>query len=86
MEKANNGALVELYIPLDNGDRKNKDIILTVNDCSMQLERGKTHKVPRKIKREFERQESMKARRNEYKDKLEQQMQSKRDTDGKYAQ
>lgn len=78
--------MVELYVPLDDSDRKNKYMILGANDEVVQLERGKTHKVSEKIKREFERKEKMKARRNEYKDKLEQQMQNKRDTDGKYAQ
>jgi hypothetical protein len=78
--------MVDLYVPLDDSDRKNKYMILGANDEVVQLERGKTHKVSEKIKREFERKESMKMRRNAYKDKLEQQMQSKRDTDGKYAQ
>lgn len=78
--------MVELYVPLDDSDRKNKYMILGVNDEVVQLERGKTHKVSEKIKREFERKERMKMRRNAYKDRLEEQMQSKRDTDGKYAQ
>lgn len=78
--------MVELYVPLDDSDRKNKYMILGANDEVVQLERGKTHKVSEKIKREFERKERMKARRNAYKDRLEAQMQSKRDTDGKYAQ
>jgi hypothetical protein len=78
--------MVELYVPLDDSDRKNKYMILGVNDEVVQLERGKTHKVSEKIKREFERKERMKMRRNAYKDRLEAQMQSKRDTDGKYAQ
>lgn len=78
--------MVELYVPLDDSDRKNKHMILGVNDEVVQLERGKTHKVSEKIKREFERKERMKMRRNAYKDRLEAQMQSKRDTDGKYAQ
>lgn len=78
--------MVELYVPLDDRDRKNKYMILGANDEVVQLERGKTHKVSEKIKREFERKERMKMRRNAYKDRLEAQMQSKRDTDGKYAQ
>jgi hypothetical protein len=78
--------MVDLYVPLDDSDRKNKYMILGANDEVVQLERGKTHKVSEKIKREFERKERMKARRNAYKDRLEAQMQSKRDTDGKYAQ
>lgn len=78
--------MVDLYVPLDDSDRKNKYLIIGANDEVVQLERGKTHKVSEKIKREFERKERMKMRRNAYKDRLEAQMQSKRDTDGKYAQ
>lgn len=78
--------LVELYIPLDDSDRKNKSMMLGSNDDIMQLERGKTHKVPLKIKKEFERKERMKAKRNAYKDKLEENMRNKRESDGNYAQ
>lgn len=66
--------IVDLYVPYNNDDRKDKSVIISVNGNAWQLERGITNKVPLYIKLEYERQQQMIADRNEYIEKVKKEM------------
>lgn len=76
-KKRNLHEIVDLYIPYNEADRKDKSMIITVNGYSRQLERGKTHKVPLYIKLEYERKQKMIHDRNEYIEKVRKEMERK---------
>lgn len=69
--------IVELFVPFNEADRKDKSIIVSVNGDARQLERGMTHKVPLYIKREYERKQKMISRRNDYIEKVKKEMEEK---------
>lgn len=66
--------IVDLYVPYNNDDRKDKTVIVSVNGNARQLGRGITNKVPLYIKLEYERQQQMIADRNEYIEKVKKEM------------
>ena len=66
--------IVDLYVPYNNDDRKDKSVIVSVNGNARELERGKNNKVPMYIKLEYERQQQMIADRNEYIEKVKKEM------------
>lgn len=70
--------IVDLYVPYNNDDRKDKTVIVSVNGNAWQLERGITNKVPLYIKLEYERQQQMIADRNEYIEKVKNEMETRR--------
>ena len=70
--------LVKLYIPEIPDDTKNKYVILTANDVSRQLERGKEHMVPECIALEYKRQQKMVRARREKIEKLKAEEEARR--------
>ena len=66
--------IVDLYIPYNEADRKDKSVIISVNGRPYQLDRGVTNKVPLFIKLEYERQQQMIADRNAYIEKVKKEM------------
>ena len=66
--------IVELYIPYNEADRKDKSVIISVNGRPYQLDRGVTNKVPLFIKLEYERQQQMIADRNAFIEKVKNEM------------
>lgn len=84
-EKREKG-LVDILVPLNDRDRKDKYMILTVNDEKCQVVRGEVNWVEPKFKSEFERKMRMKKKREKYKDELEAKMNEKASKDGDFAQ
>ena len=74
--------IVDLYVPYNNDDRKDKSVIISVNGIAQQLDRGKNNKVPLFIKLEYERQQQMIADRNEYIEKVRREMENRRNETG----
>lgn len=74
--------IVDLYVPHNNDDRKDKTVIVSVNGNAWQLERGITNKVPLYIKLEYERQQQMIADRNEYIEKVKKEMEARQHETG----
>jgi hypothetical protein len=78
--------LVEIYVPLNDRDRKDKYMILSVNDEKIQVMRGEANWVAPKFKAEFDRKMKMRKKRDMYKDELEAKMNEKATRDGALAQ
>lgn len=76
-KKRNLDEIVDLYVPYNNDDRKDKTKIVSVNGNARELERGKNNKVPLYIKLEYERQQQMIADRNEYIEKVKREMEAR---------
>lgn len=74
--------IVELCIPYNEADRKDKSVIISVNGNAYQMERGKIHKVPLYIKLEYDRRQQMIHDRNEYIEKVRKEMEKKRQETG----
>lgn len=68
---------VELDVPYNNDDRKDKSVIISVNGNAWQLERGKTNKVPLYVKLEYKRQQQMIEDRNKYIEKFQNEMKAR---------
>ena len=66
--------IVDLSIPYNEADRKDKSVIISVNGRSYQLDRGVTNKVPLFIRMEYDRQQQMIADRNKYIEKVKKEM------------
>ena len=66
--------IVELDVPYNTDDRKDKSVIISVNGNAWQLERGKTNKVPLYVKLEYKRQQQMIEDRNKYIEKVKNEM------------
>ena len=69
--------IVEMDVPYNNDDRKDKSVIISVNGNAWQLERGKTNKVPLYVKLEYKRQQKMIEDRNEYVEKFQNEMKAR---------
>lgn len=69
--------IVELDVPYNNDDRKDKSVIISVNGNAWQLERGKTNKVPLYVKLEYKRQQKMIEDRNKYIEKVKKEMEDR---------
>lgn len=78
--------LVEIDVPLNPLDRKDKYMILTVNDESIQVIRGETNRVPAKFAEEFRRKNRMAKKRDARKDALEAAMNENAEKSGAYSQ
>lgn len=76
-KKRNLDEIVDLYVPYNNDDRKDKTKIVSVNGNARELERGKNNKVPLYIKLEYERQQQMIADRNEYIERVKREMEAR---------
>lgn len=81
-KKRNLDEIVDLYVPYNNDDRKDKTVIVSVNGNARELERGKNNKVPLYIKLEYERQQQMIADRNEYIEKVKREMEARKHETG----
>ena len=77
VKKRDLNEIVELYIPYNEADRKDKSVIIAVNGNAYQMERGKTHKVPLYIKLEYERRQQMIHDRNQYIEKVKKEMEAR---------
>ena len=69
--------IVDLYVPYNNDDRRDKTVVVSGNGDARELERGKNNKVPLYIKLEYERQQQMIADRNEYIEKVKREMEAR---------
>ena len=69
--------IVDLYIPYNEADRKDKSMIISVNGRPYQLDRGVTNKVPLFIKMEYDRQQQMIADRNKFIEKVKKEMEDR---------
>lgn len=78
--------LVEIDVPLNPLDRKDKYMILTVNDESIQVVRGETNRVAPKFAEEFRRKNRMAKARDARKDALERAMNENAEKSGAYSQ
>ena len=78
--------LVEIDVPLNPMDRKDKYMILTVNDDSIQVIRGETNRVEPKFAEEFRRKNRLARKRDAYKDALEKAMSENAEKSGAYSQ
>lgn len=78
--------LVEIDVPLNPLDRKDKYMILTVNDESIQVVRGETNRVEPKFAEEFRRKNRMAKERDARKEALEKAMNENADKSGAYSQ
>lgn len=74
--------IVELYIPYNEADRKDKSVIISVNGNAYQMERGLTHKVPLYIKLEYDRRQQMIHDRNKYIEKVQKEMEARQHETG----
>ena len=86
MEEAKKTDLVEIDVPLNPMDRKDKYMILTVNDDSIQVIRGETNRVEPKFAEEFRRKNRLARKRDAYKDALEKAMSENAEKSGAYSQ
>ena len=86
MDETKKPDLVDIDVPLNPLDRKDKYMILTVNDDSIQVVRGETNRVEPKFAEEFRRKNRMAKERDARKEALEAEMAKNAEKSGAYSQ
>lgn len=69
-------------IPFDPNDRANKFLYISVNGKTIMLDRGMKHRVPKEFAEAYEHRMVMQGRRIRERDRMEQLIRNKQNTDG----